>query len=236
MSFKTDLEAAIEIREQGNPTKAAALLSQLGNNAKARKRYDNEADALVHWIICYQLIYEDSKDFLYISLMRAYAQRGLSMCQRYPSARSRQRQFLYRYGVASYLAKQYRSAVEYFNQAIDGLEENELQYPEFAGYCGAAYALCGEQNGFKFLDSASKAFERNKRKYTLKHRRVILSGLHMRKAQAYHKFGQYDSAFQELEKAGKIAVILNSRYGYVYRLRQYENLSRDIGRHPKVGR
>lgn len=218
------IDIAVDIRERGNALKAGGILTEV-----IRDSYDNCFDitcarALGERIVCSKHLYQNEGLEIYLNQMEVDIQKGWQLNVG-PEDKA---VFFLRFGDVHASRGQHDEAEKQYWLAYDHVRKGGKEEAEYSGHI--AEALVNDQNADDqkkdqakgLIDRAFKIIDRvPQAEIDIKHRLIILSGLHGRMAKVALSSKNYLLAFGSLWRCWEMSRELAHKYNYPQRLKQF---------------
>ncbi len=218
------ITSAVDIREKGNPLLAGGLLTEIINFC-----YDNCLDvicasALGERIVCSKHLFQKEDLQIYLNQMMADIKKGKTL----NIPESDHAVFYLRHGdVCSSLGEHAEAECLYY-QAHCLVNKGGREEAEYLGHYAEALATnpnVTEEKLEQAMDLLRKAFlildDVPEEQLDIKHRLIILSGLHGRLAKVAVKSRCYILAFRALTECWRMSRELAHKHNYPMRLEQF---------------
>lgn len=218
------ITSAVDIRERGNPLLAGGLLTEVINLC-----YDNCLDlicarALGERIVCSKHLFQKEGLQIYLNQMMDDIKKGKTLCV----PESDHAVFYLRHGDVCASLGGHANAETLYYQAHCLVNKGGREEAEYLGHYAEALATnpnVTEEKLEQAMDLLRKAFlildDVPDEQLDIKHRLIILSGLHGRLAKVAVKSRCYILAFKALTECWRMSRELAHKHNYPMRLEQF---------------
>lgn len=215
---------AVDIREKGNPLLAGGLLTEVVNFC-----YDNCLDlicarALGERIVCSKHLYQKEALQIYLSQMMDDIKKGKTLCV----SESDHAVFYLRHGDVCASLGEHAKAEDLYYQAHSLVRKGGAEEVEYLGHFAEALANNSASTDWN-LERAMSLFRKAflildgipEEHLDIKHRLIILSGLHGRLATVAFKSRRFVLGVRSLHACWRMSRDLAHKHNYPMRLEQF---------------
>ncbi len=226
-NFESLITKGEKYREQEKFAEALSFFDQAIIVAGNSEDYSRVVNTIGHKLLIYKILYENTGKSLYMELFFGETLSGMNLVESQDLTGQPKALMMLRQGDYFTYKNNHAKAVKYFGNAIEILpDDDRAPHAEYIAYYGLSLILNGDKvKGFEKLAEALKFANENTELRDF-HKMIILSGMHLRYAQAYNSINEPVKAKESLEKGEKIAKQLHREYRIDTRLHQIEKFKK----------
>ncbi len=221
---------AEQAREQGNYLAALQYIDQAIIMAAEALAYGDVVEALAHKLLIYLHRYQENGNAVFLELMYGDVQAGIKIVDQHNIEGHPKAVMYLRAGNYFYEHSQLSESVQLLQHAIDALpnETSTGTKAEFMSHYGMLLVLTGVvDKGLRLLQQAMELAEQDSALPPY-HKQIVIAGIHMRMAEAYHTLPQNDQVQIHVEAAEAIAQSLANEHSMPMRLMQIKRLKEKL--------